>query len=259
MSGLYVYAVSRERPAGALGAGLAGETIVAVDAAGLVVLAGAVAAAPDIDRAALEAHDATVRRLAGLVEACLPARFGTIVADESALTEAVGVQAQSLRETLALVAGGEQMTLRIHGTPPGVEGDDAGRVDRAVGARAEADAARPASEVASPAGEAASRGPGARYLAVRLRDHQRAVALPALAPVRSALGPLVRAERLERHTTPPLVASVYHLIARGADDDYRARLEATRPALAPMRITVSGPWPAYAFAPGLEAPRGAVA
>lgn len=236
MSGLYVYALTRETPDGALGAGLAGEAIVALDAAGVIALAGRVATTPEIDRTTLEAHDTAVRRLAGLVPGLLPVRFGTVVADQSALAEALAVQAGPLREALALVAGREQMTLRAYGAPPtGTE------------------------DSAEPADEDACRGPGARYLAARLRDQRRIEDLPALAPLRAALAPLVHAERLERHATPPLVASVYHLITRGGAGDYRARLDAARPALAPMRIAVSGPWPPYAFAPGLDARTGAVA
>jgi Gas vesicle synthesis protein GvpL/GvpF len=235
VSGLYVYALTRETPDGALGAGLAGEAIVAVGAAGVIALAGRVATAPEIERTSLEAHDTAVRRLAGLVRGLLPVRFGTVVADENALAEALAVQAGPLREALALVAGREQMTLRAYGMPPA-----------------------PMEEGAEPADEAGSRGPGARYLVARLRDQRRIEELPALAPVRAALAPLVHAERLERHATPPLVASVYHLIARGKAGDYRARLDAARPALAPMRIAVSGPWPPYAFAPGLDARTGAI-
>jgi hypothetical protein len=50
-----------------------------------------------------------------------------------------------------------------------------------------------------------------------------------------------------RHDTPPLLASVYHLIDRGAADAYRTAIEAAPQSTA--RIVATGPWPPYAFAP----------
>jgi len=64
---------------------------------------------------ALRRHDATVRRLAGRTDAVLPIRFGTVVGDRLALARALAPRAAGLREALALVAGHEQMTLRVYG------------------------------------------------------------------------------------------------------------------------------------------------
>ena len=77
-------------------------------------------------------------------------------------------------------------------------------------------------------------------------------ALPELDPLRSALEGLVRAERLERHTEPGLLASVYHLIDRGAAARYRALVE--RVSLEGLRVALSGPWPAWSFAPEVVTP-----
>jgi len=60
---------------------------------------------------------------------------------------------------------------------------------------------------------------------------------------------VVRAERVERHGEPGLLASVYHLIDRGTSDRYRELVEAT--ALDDLRVTLTGPWPAWSFAPEL--------
>ena len=82
--------------------------------------------------------------------------------------------------------------------------------------------------------------------------------VPEIGPLRAALEPLVRAERGQRHPARPgpepgpaetLLASVYHLIDRGRAADYRALVEAGGSALAPRRVTVSGPFAPYAFAP----------
>jgi len=256
VSVLYLYAVARGVAPGALGAGLAGEPIAALEVAGVLALAGRLEAVPEIDRAALEGHDAVVRRLAAASDALLPARFGSVVDDARALGDALSVWAEALAGALDLVAGREQMTLRIYGSPPERE---VGEAD-ADAATAPVDTTVEPGRPGAPAAPAdASTGPGARYLAARLRAHRRARAPSVLAPVRSALAPLVHAERVEVHATPPLVASVYHLIARGRAAEYRAALDGALPALAPARAAVSGPWPPYAFAPGLGALGGAAA
>jgi hypothetical protein len=68
--------------------------------------------------------------------------------------------------------------------------------------------------------------------------------------LRRALASLVRAERIERHSEPGLLASVYHLIDRGAAPAYARAIEETR--LEGLRVAVSGPWPAWSFAPEVE-------
>ena len=43
------------------------------------------------------------------------------------------------------------------------------------------------------------------------------------------------------------VASIYHLVPRGSTDRYREAIQRAA-ADARVRIVVTGPWPAYAFA-----------
>ena len=76
--------------------------------------------------------------------------------------------------------------------------------------------------------------------------------LPELDPLRTALGALVRSERLERHSEPGLLASVYHLIDRGASPEYERIARAFR--IEGLRVMVSGPWPAWSFSPEVAAP-----
>jgi hypothetical protein len=87
-------------------------------------------------------------------------------------------------------------------------------------------------------------GPGARWL--RERSTLDA-APPELARVRSALTSTARAEAVEAHDSPPLRASVFHLVERARLPDYRASVEVVAAAIAPARIAVTGPWPPYAF------------
>src|SRR5207253_2273443 len=138
--------------------------------------------------------------------------------DDAALRLALAGREQELRDALALVRGREQMTLRVHG--PGA----------------------PAPAFAPPA------GPGTRYL----EERRRARRLPELDPLRGALSQVVRAERVERHSEPGLLASVYHLIDRGASPAYVSTVEAT--AIEGLRLAVSGPWPAWSFAPEVAPP-----
>lgn len=222
--GLWLYAFVDDVvvDGGDLGRGLTGEPLRLVAPAGLRAVVGALPGAPPAPApAALREHDAAVRRLEGLAGAVLPARFGQVAADEAALAERVGPRVDALRRALDLVRGREQMTLRLFG---------------------------PLQAAAAPAGDPADAGlgPGARYLARR----RAALGVPEAAGLLEALGARVRATRVERPAAGAgeLLASVYHLVDRGAADGYRAQVEALAPGLAPRRVRVSGPWPAYAFA-----------
>jgi hypothetical protein len=191
---------------------------------GFFVAASPMAEAPRLDAASLRGHDATVRQLAAAVDAILPFRFGALVADEAQVVELLEPQAADYRDALALVTGREQMTLRIYGAAAGV-------ARRAV----------------PPDGGAG--GPGARYLATRMRRRARRQSVPEIEPLRPALAAWIRAERAERHSTPPLVASVYHLVERGRSPEYLAALRGAVRRLVGIRVRASGPWAPYGFAP----------
>ena len=209
-----LYAVVSRAPPGALGA--RGEPLRELRRGEVGLLVGA--APPALSVEALRAHEAAVRRIAEAAEACLPARFGARAEDDEALLRLVEGRQAELLEALQLVRGREQMTLRVHGPSS-------------------------PSPVPPPAG-----GPGARYL----EERRRARKLPELDPLRGALEALVRAERIERHSEPGLLASVYHLIDRGAAAEYQ-RI-AGHAHLEGLRVRVSGPWPAWSFAPELGPP-----
>jgi hypothetical protein len=220
MSGVYVYALLGDAPPPGAGAGLREEPLRVMRVGDLLAAVGEMAEPPAVSETTLRAHDAVVRRLADSVDAILPVRFGSLLS-ESSLADVLRARARELSGALALVAGRQQMTLRVLGdTPSSV----------AAGADAPSDA-----------------GPGARYLAARRAEWRRAHEVAELAPLRPALASLVRAERVTRHDTPPLLASVYHLIDRGAATAYHAAIESV--ALAPLRVVATGPWPPYAFAP----------
>lgn len=226
MNGLYVYAVV-ETQARVTGAGLAGEPLRLVPCDQLAAVVGEMAETPAVDAPALRAHDAVVRAVAQSADAILPARFGCFVKDETALRDALQPRARELREALCLVRGCEQMTVRVYGR----------------------DATTPAGDERATTERAAAPRPGTDYLVSRQRERRRAHEVPELDPLRPALATLVRDERAQRHRTPPLLASVYHLIERGQAAAYQETLTRAAASLDGVRVTASGPWPPYAFAP----------
>jgi hypothetical protein len=176
---------------------------------------------------ALATHDRVVRFLADQVEAALPARFGWI-ADEESLGEHLAPHQQRLLDALELTAGCEQMNLRLYG--PGFP------------------------TVPRPSASTAGAHAGTRYLEAKREEARRRHEAPEIEPLRAALSGLVRAERVERPGAPSApasspLASVYHLVERGRAAEYRAVVVGAAGRLTPLRATVSGPWPPYAYAP----------
>jgi hypothetical protein len=224
VSVLYLYALVSQPPRGDVGRGLRRERLEILPGRGFQLVVGRMDAPPGAPTAALvRRHDATVRRIAAATEAVLPIRFGAVVANEVAAAHALMPRASELARRLRHVRAREQMTLRLF------------------------DARTPAPPGAPAPRRARARlGPGTRYLAER-RRRSAAVEPRELGRIRHALRDLVADERIQCHATRPLVASVYHLVPRGASAQYRRRLARAAPGLAPLRLTVSGPWPPYAF------------
>jgi len=193
------------------GRGARGEPLRVVSRGALQAVCGD--PAPPLSAEAIRAHEAAVRSISDTAQACLPARYGACADDETALLAALSAREPELLEALELVRGREQMNLRVHGTQGPLS---------------------------------AGGGPGTRYL----EERRRSARLPELDPLRSALAHLIRAERVERHEQPGLVASVYHLVDRGTSSEYQRAVE--RAQLEGLRLAVSGPWPAWSFAPELS-------
>lgn len=162
---------------------------------------------------ALAKHDAVVRRLAERFDAILPVRFGEAVLDDSELAKRLSSRAAQLLEALEKVRGCAQMTLRVFGEPGAIE-------------------------------EPTEGGPGTRYLEARRRMRT----LPEIAPLLDALRPLVKDERTLRHDQGSYFGTAYHLVRR---QDVPAYLSLVESVKTDRRVTVSGPWAPYAFAPGL--------
>ena len=158
-----------------------------------------------------------VSHLAARARALLPARFGSFVT-ESALGELLSARRDEIEAALRQVRYCDQMTIRVFGPNPG--------------------APAPATPVSS----------GTAYLRKRQRQAHH---VPAeVAVIREELGALVREERIAPGEGR-LRAIVYHLVARRSIPQYRRRAAVLPALLAPRTVTVTGPWPAFAFVPEL--------
>jgi hypothetical protein len=221
MSPLYLYALTDAADAAPLGRGLAGEPLERIRAGTLTAVVGRrdEPCAPSAET--LRAHDGVVRALAAGTPALLPARFGAVASDEGELCAALAEREDEYAATLERVRGREQMTARVF-------------------------SASATSERVADGGDAAG-GPGARYLAGRA-EQAGAAGVPGLTALLARLSPLVAGEIVERHDAAPLLASVYHLVARGTGDRYRAVLDEAARDWPALRVVASGPWPPYAFA-----------
>jgi hypothetical protein len=205
---------------------MSGEALRVVASGRLLAVVGDMSAPPAVTSAALREHDRTIRRMTDIADAVLPLRFGSMVDGELELARRLEPAEAALEAALALVAGREQMTVRVYERQAAGEG----------GARS-----------AAPAAAAADLGPGARYLLERRRTIENDGQRTALDAVLAAPASFIRAQRIEAHGSPPLIASVHHLIERGQGDAYRAVLHAGTAELVDAAVAVSGPWPAYAF------------
>jgi hypothetical protein len=182
-----------------------------------LVTAGDVAAvvrqvrgAPRATPAAVRAYHRQMLTLDARTPALLPVRFATVFGDPEELRVVLRARERSLRRALARVRGRAQMIVRVANSQP-------------------------------PASDARERpSSGTAYLRARAAAQQ----VPGFEPLRTAVRRWVRDERLENHGR---VASVYHLVPRGAVDAYRAALQRAA-AQSGQRVLVSGPYPPYAFA-----------
>ena len=161
---------------------------------------------------ALRDQHAIVLELAKRFDPILPVRFGARMT-AARIASVVRPSTAALTEALAHVRGRQQMTIRLIG----------------------------------PVAPALPATGGADYLARRLAAHTFP---PEASPLRDALRRFVVDERTQpgRGT---LRLTVFHLVDRRHVPAYIQAAEDASDAIDPWRLSLSGPWPPFAFAPEL--------
>lgn len=211
MQAVYVFALTDHAiPSFAV----AGHRVEFVDLAGLHAAVERRSDLPAVSESSLRTQHDIVTRLSDRIDAVVPARFGALI-DERELREMLAARRQVIQEALTLVRGRVQMTVRFN-------------------------QARESMPDRSPSSAAPMSGTA--YLEAR---RSAARTMPALAGVVGrAIADLAIAERSEAgsETSAPVL---YHLIGRDSVGRYTDAVSGlTSPAL-----SVSGPWPPFAFAP----------
>ena len=215
----YVFALVDTASNGRLGRGLRGP-LRARPMAGAFAIVERRADVPPAELGVLRAHQAVVSRLANAAPAVLPVRFGTLM-EEDALDEALGERDEEIAEAFALVRHRAQFTWRR---------------DQPVASKA--------SKTPKASGLA---GSGAAYLrrAAKAAETPPPTAFPLL---RDRLHAFVVRERFQPAANG-MPDTLYQLIEKTAIVRYRAMADAL--TLTTSGVTVSGPWPPFAFAPEL--------
>lgn len=176
---------------------------------------------PPVEFGVLRKHNAIVARLAKLVPAILPVRFGTLLESEE-LDDRLSDRDEELAEAFALVRNRVQFTWRVKG-----------RGARTWAGRPSAD--RRGLDVSS----------GAEYLR-RAAAASRPSPPAAYRSLRDALAPFIANERYQprRGAAPD---ALYHLV--DAKNARRYLTVAGAVLRKNPRLSLTGPWPPFAFAP----------
>jgi hypothetical protein len=231
-SACYVYAIlARETP---LPAGLRGFSGAAVSTVPYRALA---AATSPLQSDALRPTAENLWRHEEIVEAlrqqgpALPVRFRTVLADASAVVDALAERYDVLAADLARLGDKVEFGLSVLWDPPITSGEERS----------------PSSGDAMEA-----QGPGARYLQARLtaRRHEAALRERARALARELDGEL-SVQTLERRCTllptPRLAVRAAYLLDPGHVPAFQDAFAQLRQAHPDLRFLLSGPWPPYTF------------
>lgn len=187
-----------------------------LDAAGFHAVIERRSQPPALSESSLRTQHDIVTRLFDRIDAVIPTRFGALI-DERELRDIIEARRHVIQEALTLVRGRVQMTVRFRETSESM----------------------PRSH--PPVAAAVT---GAAYLEARRRATRT---MPALAGVVSAaVADLTITERSEARTERAS-AVLYHLIARENVGHYMRVVSSLKSAV----VSVSGPWPPFAFAPDL--------
>jgi len=215
--GRYVYAIVGGSAAAPQARGVGGRGLVRVRAGRVAAIAEPMDRPLAVGVERLRAQERLIRRLAARHVAILPARFGSHTKDERELRSLLRMRGASLARGLRRVRGAEQMILRLFFSEP------------------------------LPGGSRGPSGPGSGTAYLRRRA---GADIPSLQAVRAALA-LQRLVRDERVEVQPQALTVFHLISRGSSRGYATAVFDAISRESGVAAIVSGPWPPYAFAPGV--------
>ncbi|HXW03754.1 MAG TPA: GvpL/GvpF family gas vesicle protein [Vicinamibacterales bacterium] len=217
MSGpIYVYAIVEGLTAGRF----LQRHVELMEVAGFEVVCEHLREPPPLSEARLRAQHEIVVRIAARAPAVLPVRFGAWL-EQSELEAVLRRRRRVLRAALGRVRGRVQMTIRLFGRS---------------GSRGAVEEAAPMTGTAFLKARRAAARPG----------------LPAAATaISAAVQSIVADERIEGPRGTILV-TLHHLLERSRVPRYRRALSsAGRGLRAGVELTVSGPWPPFAFTPEL--------
>lgn len=209
---LYLYAIAAGLGDVADLKGVRGEPLVRFSFREALVVAGEMTAVPAIEAETLKAQDAVVRALHDRSAALLPMRFGMTIPEPAAIHAAVANS--RIVQKLEQVRGREQMTLRILGPDP-------------------------------PADAAEAQASGTAYLRARATRRSPSREMAAFSAAAASIVRGVHVEPIHQHGVH---GSVYHLIDRGRSEEYRQMIQAAAAEVPHVRVVITGPSPAYAFA-----------
>ena len=218
MMAWYVFALVDAMPSRSAGKGLTGPLAIR-KLAGAFVVVERRADVPPIEFGSLKKHQDVVVRLAKQVPAILPVRFGTLLEPEH-LEESVQERDAEIAEAFDVVRDRVQFTWRLRGRGSGT-GDRGSGATRNL-PKSGAEYLRRAARAANPAPPAAFRA------------------------LRSTLGSLIVQQRYQPATAGSPEAA-YHLVEKSRVDRYAAAADALMKKKPP--VTVTGPFPPFAFAP----------
>ena len=174
-------------------------------------------------------HEAVVESIMQQCDAVLPARFGTIFADQAALTEVLEHHAEPLRGGLQRVRGCVELRPRVLWQPPSPK----------------------------PSSSPQSSDSGRAYMQARLEDERRRREVRdradrTAAELHDRLAPLARDSTRRVLPAADVLMSSAYLVPREAAESFAAAARELSSENRELRLLCTGPWPPYHFAPALS-------
>lgn len=194
--------------------GLDGHPVRSLPAGEIAAVVGACAAPPEATLDALLGFEQAVEALMA-ERTVLPARFGTVLADDGAAVKLLTDRHRQFADALRRVGGAVEMGVRA-GWPD--DGDSASSSDQTS---------------------------GADYLLGRLKHRRRAQRVAA--ELDAALGGLARARSCRILARPDGQVAAAYLVNRPRVDEFRAACGELNRDITEASLTCTGPWPPYSF------------